>query len=655
MPKSSCRAFDHVLILMFENQYRSYVLQNPYMRRLARLGIELVNSFGVMHPSQTNYIASIAGELCGISGDTPPPQLLPQRTIVDLIEESPERLRWKAYMESYVPQSAPWSPSLVPANQPPYYIKHNPFSSFASIVRSEARWKRVQNESALFADLLNGTLPEYAWFTPNIWNDGHYLDGQDVEAHPRAPGLVDQAAAWLEGFFGALRFPGPGSHLPPRTLVVVTFDEADYEAAWRSDEVFAYDGPNQIYTVLLGDGIEPGVEEEGYNHYSLLRTIEENFGLGSLGKNDAGANWFQFLWGRRFRWGAPAATPVTPAGGIAATGFAGALYVAYAGDGGRIRFRTWSRGGWSAEQATGATGSGLALAATEDELVLVYRGADRALYSLSYDLPSGWSATPRQVVASPAGTFALAGFDERRRLMLTWQAEDGTIHSTTYYGGEWGADVPVTGLLTDGEMTLCALGGSLYLVAKAPGGLGMNVVSFNSAPFNVVTVTTSQYGGAQDDTTVNAWSPSAFPVAHFSARPDASTPGEPEPYTRPYETGGTLAAAELDGVIHLVHPGPKNPLLFTETFSIAGLLTPARPVSYKPTEAADHNDGFGTLAEAGWGRQVAIHGALCPPGSALAMARVGEEIALLFQPEPAGPIHLCVGRYEPAATEGAKR
>src|ERR1700761_7282475 len=70
----SGRAFDHVLVILLENQYRGYVLGNPYMRRLARQGIQLGNYFGVMHPSQTNYIASIAGELCNVtSHDRPPP------------------------------------------------------------------------------------------------------------------------------------------------------------------------------------------------------------------------------------------------------------------------------------------------------------------------------------------------------------------------------------------------------------------------------------------------------------------------------------------------------------------------------------------------------------------------------------------------------
>src|SRR6267378_2294755 len=109
----SSRAFDHVLAIMFENQYRGYVLGNPYMRRLVRQGIQLGNYFGVMHPSQTNYIASIAGELCNVTNDDRPP-LLSQRTIVDVLEEALGRLRWKGYMESYVPNAAPWSPDFTP-------------------------------------------------------------------------------------------------------------------------------------------------------------------------------------------------------------------------------------------------------------------------------------------------------------------------------------------------------------------------------------------------------------------------------------------------------------------------------------------------------------------------------------------------------------
>jgi hypothetical protein len=71
------------------------------MANLASQGIDMNNYFGVMHPPQTNYISSIAGELCNVTSDNAPNPLLPQHTIVDLIEAAPVSLDWRAYMESY--------------------------------------------------------------------------------------------------------------------------------------------------------------------------------------------------------------------------------------------------------------------------------------------------------------------------------------------------------------------------------------------------------------------------------------------------------------------------------------------------------------------------------------------------------------------------
>ncbi|MGE3802671.1 MAG: alkaline phosphatase family protein [Candidatus Kapaibacterium sp.] len=646
------RAFDHVLLIMFENQYRGYVMANPYMRRLAKQGIQLQNFFGVMHPSQTNYIASTAAELCNVTSDDRPTPTLSQRTIVDLIEEAPGSLRWKGYMESYVAEAAPWQPdNYVPQDASPYLIKHNPYSSFTSIIQNQERWKRIENDAAFFADILNGELPEYAWYTPNIWSDGHWVDGTQDDVQPRAPILVDQLAKWLEGFFNRLRFPGPDSHLPPRTMVVVTFDESDFES--EPDIVSSYDGPNQIYTVLLGDCIQPGYEEEGYNHYSLMRTIEKNFGLGSLGKNDARANWFQFLWDRRFEWSAPKETPFTGDvdGPLCGADFGGSLYVASAASDGtvRVRVRVTERESWSAETTLQLDGSGgLAMASTFFELVLLARSATGELQCMRYDLPNGWT-TEVSPTDGAVQSFALASFAGYTKLMFTYADQDGNvssrIRSGSDYGvaGVWEEAVAVPAAQTDGGMTLGVQSESLYLIVKAPGAQSMNMISYNVAPFNVVTVPTNPYGGAQDNTTVNAWSPSVFPVAHFSARPD--TTGQLQPLARPYETTGPMAVATLDGVMHLTHPGVGNPLLMTETFSIAGVMTPSQPVSYKSSNSATASNGFGTLAEAGWSKQSPLFDAECRPGGAIAMSRVGKEIVLLHRASPTAPVLLQVGRY----------
>ena len=642
------RAFNHVLIIMFENQYRGYVMQNSYMRGLASQGVDMAYYFGVMHPSQTNYISSIAGELCNVTSDHQPPPL-PQRTIVDLIEESPDRLTWGAYIDSYIPQNQAWRPDMIPKDEYPYVIKHNPFSSFANIIRYRERWKRIVNEAALFQDILNGTLPEYCWFTPNMWNDGHYLDGKkpsdpDAEPTERAPALVDQAARWLEGFFTALKFPGPESHLPSDTLVVVTFDESDFENDYDPAKAYkyTYDGPNMIYTVLLGDSVQPGVQTEGYNHYSLLRTVEKNFELGSLGKNDEDCNWFRFLWGEQFRWGPPKVSALESHGEFDIIGFRGALYLVYADEVGDLWLRVALGDSWSDPRPVGAKCHGsLRLAVSGDQLILVSHDECYRLQFLTYTLEKGWSAEG-SVVEQPTRAFAVASYGSEGALMLVWRGEDDKLQSKIYSARVWGETQPV-GFSSDGDVSLGILGPTLLLICKTPGQQTLFVVSYNTAKFNVVTLEEGKYAGPYDDTTIYHWSPSKFPVSFFASAPNPATPGEPEPVRIPYSAGPGVAVATLDGVVHLVHPSAENPQVMTETFSLSGLMTPKLPISYNASDKTTTSNGYGTLAQAGWSEQVAITGVF-QDGPCLAITKFEDSLVIVFRNRE-GRLAKCSGKY----------
>jgi Phosphoesterase family len=429
------RPFDRVLIVMFENQYRSYVLKDPFMRKLASAGCEMSSYFGAFHPSQTNYVASLAGELCGVTNDTPPASPLPQATLVDLMqpEGAPPRASWKAYMEAY--PGEPWNPvwaqqSYPPSDQPlnefppadqgfaRYYRKHNAFASFHTIQADPERWSRIVSDVAFWDDVEAGTWPDYGWFTPDIWNDGHYLYNTHVDTDPRMP-LIGQCAGWLEYvFLGTIatsdvrggkvyhqKTLGLGldvdlvlsdpakayaqSKIPAGTLVVVTFDEADYDASSYDTN---YDGPNQIYTVLLGDMIEPGSScATPFNHYSLIKTVEKTFDLGSLGKNDQHANWFRCLWGQSFGWSQPSATGLAATGdAIAAAGHDGATWLLFHGDAGVMCSKRVG-GTWSEAVATGFAADGpLALASTGETLIAVFTGGgDGSLYQ-SVASAGGW-------------------------------------------------------------------------------------------------------------------------------------------------------------------------------------------------------------------------------------------------------------------------
>ena len=139
--------FERILIVMFENQYRSYVMQDRFMQKLAKAGADMTNFFGAFHPSQTNYVASLAGEVCAITNDTPPAAPLMQQTLVDLME--PAGVTWRAYMEALPDEkwNSAWANPKYPASEQPtnespendpdhlarYFRKHNAFASFHTI------------------------------------------------------------------------------------------------------------------------------------------------------------------------------------------------------------------------------------------------------------------------------------------------------------------------------------------------------------------------------------------------------------------------------------------------------------------------------------------------------------------------------------------
>ncbi len=70
-----------------------------------------------------------------------------------------------------------------------------------------------------------------------------------------------------------------------------------------------------------------------------------------------------------------------------------------------------------------------------------------------------------------------------------------------------------------------------------------------------------------------------------------------------------------------------------------------RGVNLADIRGLSYNDGFGTLSQAGWSPQAPIPGTHCAPGGVLAMARVGDELILAFQPEAGAAIYLRKGRY----------
>ena len=252
--------FKKVVWIVFENTNYSKALKQADFKKIAANGVLFTNLMAEVHPSQGNYIAMIAGSKLGVTNDNVIDLKVPH--VGDLLEKA--GLRWKAYAENY-PGNC-----FTAISSGNYYRKHVPFMSFTNVTSNNGRCLNIEDESKFFDDVKSGALPEFSMYTPNIKNDGHDTG-------------VDFAGKYLSSKFGSL-LNNP-SQLGD-VLFIITFDESGYLSP-----------KNQIYTVLLGANIKAGTQNnQAVSHPALLKMIEDEFGIGNLGREDATAPVITGIW-----------------------------------------------------------------------------------------------------------------------------------------------------------------------------------------------------------------------------------------------------------------------------------------------------------------------------------------------------------------------
>jgi hypothetical protein len=271
--------FDRVLIIVLENQAYVSAIKDKYLKQLADDGVEFTNFRGLAHPSYPNYLGMISGStfgMHGIFGDDQKdlPDDAQHRTIGDFLD-------WKNYAEDY-PAKPGKGPYLYDAGK--YARKHVPFMSFKKVQQQE--FKNVVGvdtkdpHNAFVTDVQESRrdpkdskykpLPTYMFYSPNMDDDGHDTN-------------LGTASTWLKNFLE--------NWFPPDaragTLIVVTFDESEPPEK----------ASNHIYTVLLGDMVKKGQKvSERYDHYDILRTVEDNFGVQPLNVGDTKARVIAGVW-----------------------------------------------------------------------------------------------------------------------------------------------------------------------------------------------------------------------------------------------------------------------------------------------------------------------------------------------------------------------
>jgi hypothetical protein len=267
--------FKRVLIVVLENRDYADATKDLDLLKLAEKGAQFDDFHGLVHPSYSNYLAMITGRPIESHWDRQ--QTYDVCSIADLLAANkPKQLRWKNYAQEYpVSQGCFLGDEAAPYGfgKHLYERKHVPFLSIKSIQDDKERCSNVVPATQFEEDRKANALPEYSFYTPDMKNDGHDTD-------------MKTASAWLKSFLEPLL---ADKTFMSETLIVVTFDESEHDNSPK--------GENHIYTVFLGGMVVPRRHvPENHNHYNVLRTIEENFGLCALGEGDGGAKPIEGLW-----------------------------------------------------------------------------------------------------------------------------------------------------------------------------------------------------------------------------------------------------------------------------------------------------------------------------------------------------------------------
>ena len=322
-------AFDHIYVIVLENHSQTSVIGDPNMPNLNNLadhnGVAM-QYYGVTHPSMPNYLAMIGGDTYGINNDDDTSVVnLDRRNLVDQLEA--KGISWSAYfqdlpankLDSYGPSAA----------DPLYAKKHNPFVLYDDITSNPARMANIKDYSALAGDLTAHGAPQFSFIIPNQCNDLHGGIYDVIAGHPETPcgynsttndaadvHLKQNADAFIQQTVDTIRNSPAWT---PRSAIVIVADENDYDGSNEVTDHWATadgccDSPYlQAGTIsetwpggTYGGGLVPAVVITGkgkhivdntpYNHYSLLRTIEDNWHLGHLGYSGDTQNGVVPMW-----------------------------------------------------------------------------------------------------------------------------------------------------------------------------------------------------------------------------------------------------------------------------------------------------------------------------------------------------------------------
>jgi hypothetical protein len=306
--------YDHIVVIVEENKSYEQILNPAAAPNVAGLAAQYGDAaqfFSEVHPSEANYVAILGGDTFGIHDDDAyychagmQDPFCPGAAAAGYADHTVRAphlgdqleaagLTWTGYYEDL---PAPGSPAVMagdPAYPDPlerksafYASKHSGFMNFASVQSDPRRAEHIVGFDRLDADLAAGRLPNFALIVPNQCNEMH---GLGVGNLPPGCSSLDQTGLIRRGDaeVGALvkRIQAtPAWRERGNFAIVVTFDEGAGRVragcCGVTPGAASNFGGGHIPTIVITNHGPRGVKDETpYNHYSLLRTLEDAFGI----------------------------------------------------------------------------------------------------------------------------------------------------------------------------------------------------------------------------------------------------------------------------------------------------------------------------------------------------------------------------------------
>ena len=275
--------YDHVFVVVMENHGYSDVIGNPAAPNLNALAQKYGSATGyyaVAHPSEPNYVAMLGGGTFGVANDNPYyVNRVNQPSLISQLDKA--NVGWKAYLQGlphagYQGICYPAACNGAPDKDPLYVSKHNGILNFTSSWNAADRARQVPVEQ-LGKDLSSGAVPAFGYVIPDECHDQHgdppyCLDsGNPGGADPQDQRLVATGDRYLGEVVAAIT--GASFWAKGNNAIDVVYDEGDDNAG----------GGGKVANVVVTSHGPRGLQDPGaYNHYSLLSTLQHNFGVGCL-------------------------------------------------------------------------------------------------------------------------------------------------------------------------------------------------------------------------------------------------------------------------------------------------------------------------------------------------------------------------------------